>query len=219
MYFWNSIKQRWQKVGCVAFSQNDNKRLILGSLKRRRQGELQNNSNRFRPRQHVFVFVWKTEKSVVYHLQLYVGKPTSSRFRQMGIVPESRLPFAQISSIYSKTAAKAWNCYQRWLERMKSWKFCNFVPKASKSCLSVGYWNETRISFWNVPSRKTGLPFQMFRCSRKFSAATTQNVVFHLLSSRIFRNFLLMINYLFLPVWPAPTVHTYLLKTSPKLAS
>ena len=51
MYFWNGIKQRWQKVGCVAFSQNDNKRLILGSLKRRRQRKLQNNSNRFRPRQ------------------------------------------------------------------------------------------------------------------------------------------------------------------------
>ena len=102
MYFWNGIKQRWQKVGCVAFSQNDNKRLILGSLKRRRQRKLQNNSNRFRPRQHVFVFVWKTEKSVVYHLQLYMGKPIGSRFRQMGIVPESRLPFAQISSIYPK---------------------------------------------------------------------------------------------------------------------
>ena len=127
MYFWNGIKQRWQKVGCVAFSQNDNKRLILGSLKRRRQRKLQNNCNRFRSRQHVFVFVWKTEKSVVYHLQLYMGKPIGSRFRQMGIVPESRLPFAQISSIYQKTAAKAWNWYQRWLgenEVVKNLQFC-----------------------------------------------------------------------------------------------
>ena len=49
MYFSNGIKQRWRKVGCVAFSQKDNKRLILGSLKRRRQQELQTNNNRFRP--------------------------------------------------------------------------------------------------------------------------------------------------------------------------
>ena len=41
----------------------------------------------------------------------------------------SRLPFVQISSIYQKTTAKAWNCYQRWLWR-----------------------NGTRISVWNIPS-------------------------------------------------------------------
>ena len=41
----------------------------------------------------------------------------------------SRLPFVQISSIYRKTTAKAWNCYQRWLWR-----------------------NGTRISVWNIPS-------------------------------------------------------------------
>ena len=34
--------------------------------------------------------------------------------------------------------------------------------------------------------RKTGLPFQMFRCCRKFTAGTTQKVVRHLLSKRIF---------------------------------
>ena len=38
------------------------------------------------------------------------------------------------------------------------------------------------------PSGKTGLSFQMFRCSRKFSAGTTKKVMFHLLSNRIFRN-------------------------------
>ena len=27
---------------------------------------------------------------------------------------------------------------------------------------------------WNIPSGKTGLPLRMFRCSRKFSAETTQ---------------------------------------------
>ena len=34
---------------------------------------------------------------------------------------------------------------------------------------------------------KTGLPFQMFRYSRKSSHGTTQNVLFHLVSTRIFR--------------------------------
>ena len=82
----------------------------------------------------------------------------------VNFVPESRLQFVQISSINRKTTAKAWNRYQRWLWR-----------------------NGTRISIWKIPSGKTGLPFQMFRCSREFSAGTTQNVVFHLLSNRIFR--------------------------------
>ena len=35
----------------------------------------------------------------------------------VNFVPESRFPFAQISSIYWKTAATAWNWYQRWLWR------------------------------------------------------------------------------------------------------
>ena len=34
------------------------------------------------------------------------------------------------------------------------------------------------------PCRKTGLPFWMYHCSRKFSAGKTQNVVFRLLSNR-----------------------------------
>ena len=159
MYFWNGIKQRWQKVGCVAFSQNDNKRLILGSLKRRRQRKLQNNSNRFRPRQHVFVFVWKTEKSEeVYHLQeeesrkkftIYsctwenrsvhgLGKWVSSWNRVYHL--HKSVPFTKKRPRRPETGIKDG------LERMKSWKICNFVPEASKSCLSVGYWNETGIS-------------------------------------------------------------------------
>ena len=74
-------------------------------------------------------------------------------------VPESRLPFLQISSIYPKTTA------------------------VSKMALKK--WNTN--SAWNIPSGRTGLPFQMFRCSRKFFSGTTQKVVFHLLSNRIFR--------------------------------
>ena len=50
--------------------------------------------------------------------------------------------------------------------------------------------NGTRISVWNISSGKTGLPFQMFRCSRKFSVGKTQKVVFHLLSNRISRKIL-----------------------------
>lgn len=59
-----------------------------------------------------------------------------------------------------KTDTKAWNWYQTWL-----WA------------------NGAQISMWNI----TGLPFQVFRCCRKFSAATTQKIVLHLLSNRIFR--------------------------------
>ena len=77
--------------------------------------------------------------------------------RLVTFVVESRLPFVQTSSIYRKTAAKAWNKYQRWL-----------------------YWgNGTRNSVWNIPYGKAGLPFQMFRGSRKFSAGTTKKFVFH----------------------------------------
>ena len=43
------------------------------------------------------------------------------------------------------------------------------------------------ISIWNIPSCKTGLPFLIFSCSRRFSTGTTQKVVFCLLSNRIFR--------------------------------
>ena len=48
---------------------------------------------------------------------------------------------------------------------------------------------------WNIPSGKK-LPFQMFLCSRKFSAGLTQNIVFHLLSNQVFRKlFLLIVNH------------------------
>ena len=40
---------------------------------------------------------------------------------------------------------------------------------------------------WKILSRKTGLPFPIFRCSRKFSAGATLKGVFHLLSNRILR--------------------------------
>ena len=52
--------------------------------------------------------------------------------------------------------------------------------------------NGTRISVWNIPSgKKEDYLLQEFHCSRrKLSTGTTQKVVFHLLSNRIFRNLL-----------------------------
>ena len=42
----------------------------------------------------------------------------------------------------------------------------------------------------SIPSGKTRLAFQMFRCSWKFSAGKTQRVMFHVLSNLIFRKLL-----------------------------
>ena len=44
-----------------------------------------------------------------------------------------------------------------------------------------------KFPFGTFHPEKTGLPFQTFRCSRKFSTGTTQKVVYHLLSNRNFR--------------------------------
>ena len=82
------------------------------------------------------------------------GKQNSA---PVNFVPESRLPFVLISSIYRKTAAKAWN-----------------------SCQRTGFEEMGR----EFPCGKTGLPFRMYRCPRKCSAGKTQNVVFRLLSNR-----------------------------------
>ena len=98
-----------------------------------------------------------------------MGKWVGSRCGQMvsnssvvNFVPESRLPFVQISFIYRKTAAEAWNWCQRWL----GLKY--FIRKKKKT-------------------NKQDNLFLMFRCSRKFSVRMSQKVVFHLLSNRIFR--------------------------------
>ena len=104
-----------------------------------------------------------------------------------------------VSSIYWKTTAKAWNCYQRWLCR-----------------------NGTRISFCNISSGKTGPPFQVFRCSRKFSVGKrTQKVVFHLLSVRISRK--VFVNggcQEPIKIWWAPVVVNHLQKfPSPSISN
>ena len=89
------------------------------------------------------------------------GKQNSG---QVNFVPESRLLFVQISSIYLKKNAKSWNWYQR-------------LRLRSGTC--------TQISFWTIPSEKekTGLSFQM-SCR---SAGMNQKVEFHLLPNPIFR--------------------------------
>ena len=95
------------------------------------------------------------------HFFLHLSTVLTERLFTTILGAWNRLPFVQISSIYWKTAAKAWNWYQRWLWR-----------------------NGTRISVCNISSGKTGLPFQLFRCSRKFSVGKrSQKFVFHLLSS------------------------------------
>ena len=51
--------------------------------------------------------------------------------------------------------------------------------------------NGTRISVWNIPfGKKEDYLVQEFHCSLKLCTGTTQKVVFHLLSNRIFRNIL-----------------------------
>ena len=76
----------------------------------------------------------------------------------VNFISKSCLQFAQISSFYRKTTAKVWNWYQRWA--------LTYV------------WYGTLISVWNIPSETIGLPFQMFRCSRKFSTGRIRKAVF-----------------------------------------
>ena len=96
-----------------------------------------------------------------------MGKWVGSRCGQMvsnssvvNFVPESRLPFVQISFIYRKTAAEAWNWCQRWL--------------------GLKYF---------IQKKQTNIQDNLFRCPLlpEISVRTSQKVVFHLLSKRIFR--------------------------------
>ena len=111
-----------------------------------------------------------TLAAIVYHLRGQTGRSTvwangTQNSGLVNFVPESRLLFVQISSTDQKTTTKAWSRYQRdgFKEMEHEFPFGIFRPE------------------------KTGLPFQMFRCSRKFSNGTTHKVVFHLLSNGIFR--------------------------------
>ena len=71
----------------------------------------------------------------------------------------------------------------------KSVPFTEKLPRTPGTGIKDGFdeWY-TNLRF-NTPFGKTALPFQAFRCSRAFPSGTTQKVLFHLLSDRIFRNF------------------------------
>ena len=80
-------------------------------------------------------------------------------------VPEQRLPFAKMSFIYRKRPRRRETGIKGTLEEM-----------------------EHEFPFGTLRLERTGLPYQMFHCSRKFSTGTTHKVVFHLVSNRrIFR--------------------------------
>ena len=81
----------------------------------------------------------------------------------LNFVPESRLPFVQISS-----------------EKR---------PRRPETGIKGGFHEREREFLFETfrPSGKTGLPFQVFRCSRKFSVGKTQKVAFYLLSKQILR--------------------------------
>ena len=72
-----------------------------------------------------------------------------------------------IRSIYRETTAKAWK-------------------------MALKKWNTNFCLEYSIP--KNRLPFQMLRFSRKFSAGTTQEVVFHLLFNRVLRKLSDMVN-------------------------
>ena len=104
---------------------------------------------------------------VVYQLHAQAVRSTVwKNVRKIQNVPELRIPFTQI------------NCEVN-------------LPKNGRGGLKLvsngGFEEmEHEFPFERFRPEKTGLPFQMFRCSRKFSAGTTQDVLFHLLSNRIF---------------------------------
>ena len=86
-----------------------------------------------------------------------LGKSRYAKFRTGQFRPGMAFTIWTNTFCLPKTTAKAWNWYQIWLWR-------------------IG----TRISVWNIPSGKTGLPFQMLRCLRcflTFSAGTATKAV------------------------------------------
>ena len=62
---------------------------------------------------------YRREAKVVYHLYGQTGRSINGTQNSglVNLVPVSRLPFVQISSIFQKTTAKAWTRFQRWLWR------------------------------------------------------------------------------------------------------
>ena len=101
-------------------------------------------------------FTWQTWRLFTFWVN---GK---QNWERVNFVPESRLPFAQISSIYRKAAAKAWNRYQWWLWRNVTRIAGTFISKKQDYLLGVSL-----------------LP--------EYFTETTRKVLFHLFFNRIFQ--------------------------------
>ena len=90
-----------------------------------------------------------------------MDKPVSSRFAHCGtqnsglVAQELGLPFEQISSIYRKTSANAWNWYQRWLWRMVH-EFAFQYSVRKNSTTFSGFPLLPDISLWNDPKSRGG---------------------------------------------------------------
>ena len=94
---------------------------------------------------------------------IYTGKPFVSQFGQLvSKIPYCDFPFGRAMAFTICTnpshlqRESGTGINKMWLDKMK---------------------HEFR---WNISSGKTGLPFQTFRHSRKFSIRTTRKAVFHL---------------------------------------
>ena len=117
-------------------------------------------------------FISKSWLFTIWHLHGQTSRPLewSNGTQNLGLVyfvSESRLPFVQISCIFTA----------KWPQRHETDIKNGFgVMDHESPCGPY------------IPTGKTVLPFQTSRCTRKFSTKTTQKVVFHLLSNRIFRN-------------------------------
>ena len=96
----------------------------------------------------------------------------------------------------------------KWYAKFMTWKFCPGIAftiytnqfhlpkndrKGLKPVSNMALKKRNTNLGLEYSVRKKGLPFQMFRCSRKFSAGMTQKVVFHLHSNRILRRLLVNI--------------------------
>ena len=94
------------------------------------------------------------------------------------------LPWLSWLNDVSPLSWEPWTGYHLY----KSVPFTGKLPRRTSNWYQRWLWrNATRISVWNISSGKTGQPFQMFLCSRKFSVGKTPKVAFHLLSNRISR--------------------------------
>ena len=105
---------------------------------------------------------------------IYLGELVGLRFGRiqniLNLVPEQRLLFAQISSIHRKNGLED-------------------PPKLGSNMALKKMEHEFPFGTFRSEKKEDYL-VQEFHCSMKLCTGTTQKVVFHLLSNRIFRNLL-----------------------------